>query len=232
MIGGIAANNASGMCCGTAQNSYQTVDSIRIVLADGTVLDTGDDHSRAAFQSTHGTMLDRLDELARRVKDDAPLAERIRNKFKIKNTTGYSLNAMVDYTDPFDIITHLMIGSEGTLAFISQIVYRTVAAPPFKATALMMFPQIDAACQTARRMQTLPVVAAELMDRASLQSVEGKAGMPAIIQGVSATTTALLVETQAADFATLSDNVRAIADALEKPMSLGTPMAAVPTNGS
>jgi D-lactate dehydrogenase len=223
MIGGIAANNASGMCCGTAQNSYQTVDSIRIVLADGTVLDTGDDHSRAAFQSTHGTMLDRLDELARRVKDDAPLAERIRNKFKIKNTTGYSLNAMVDYTDPFDIITHLMIGSEGTLAFISQIVYRTVAAPPFKATALMMFPQIDAACQTARRMQTLPVVAAELMDRASLQSVEGKAGMPAIIQGVSATTTALLVETQAADFATLSDNVRAIADALEKPMSLGTP---------
>ena len=62
MIGGIAANNASGMCCGTAQNSYQTVDSIRIVLADGTVLDTGDDHSRAAFQASHGPMLARLDE--------------------------------------------------------------------------------------------------------------------------------------------------------------------------
>ncbi len=222
MVGGIAANNASGMCCGTAQNSYQTVDSIRIVLADGTILDTGDSHSRKAFQTTHGHMLARLDELARRVKADTPLAERIRNKFKIKNTTGYSLNALVDYIDPFDIITHLMIGSEGTLAFISHIVYRTVTSPPFKATALMMFPQIEGACRTAHRMQALPVAAAELMDRASLGSVEGKAGMPAMIRGVSPTTTALLVETQAADFATLSSQVQAIADALEKRVSLRT----------
>jgi D-lactate dehydrogenase len=222
MIGGIAANNASGMCCGTAQNSYQTVDSIRIVLVDGTILDTGDTHSRAAFKATHGQILDRLDQLARRIKADSPLAERIGNKFKIKNTTGYSLNALVDFSDPFDIITHLMIGSEGTLAFISHIVYRTVASPPFKATALMMFPQIDGACQTAHRMQALPVAAAELMDRASLRSVEGKAGMPAMIRGVSPTTTALLVETQAADFATLSSNVQAIADALEKQVTLRT----------
>ena len=32
MIGGIAANNASGMCCGTAQNSYNTLAGLRIVL--------------------------------------------------------------------------------------------------------------------------------------------------------------------------------------------------------
>ena len=222
MIGGIAANNASGMCCGTAQNSYQTVDSIRIILADGTILDTGNARSRDAFKATHGPMLDRLGELARRVKADAPLAERIRNKFKIKNTTGYSLNALVDFSDPFDIITHLMIGSEGTLAFISQIVYRTVASPPFKASALMMFPQIEGACQTAHRMQALPVAAAELMDRASLSSVEEKAGMPSMIRGVSPTTTALLVETQAADFATLSTNIQTIADALEKRVTLRT----------
>ena len=222
MVGGIAANNASGMCCGTAQNSYQTVDSIRIVLADGTILDTGDSHSRKAFKTTHGPILARLDELARRVKADTPLAERIRNKFKIKNTTGYSLNALVDYIDPFDIITHLMIGSEGTLAFISHIVYRTVTSPAFKATALMMFPQIEGACRTAHRMQALPVAAAELMDRASLGSVENKAGMPAMIRGVSPTTTALLVETQAADFETLSTQVQAIADALEKRLTLRT----------
>jgi D-lactate dehydrogenase len=223
MIGGIAANNASGMCCGTDQNSYRTVDSIRVVLADGTVLDTGDARSREVFQSTHGPMLTRLDELARRVRADRPLANRIADKFKIKNTTGYSLNALVDYSDPFDIITHLMIGSEGTLAFISHVVYRTVDAPPFKATALMMFPRIEEACRTAHRMQALPVAAAELMDRAALRSVEGKAGMPAMIKGVSPTTSALLVETQAADFATLSDHVRAIADALETPLTLRTP---------
>ena len=216
MIGGIAANNASGMCCGTAQNSYRTVDSIRIVLADGTVLDTGDAASREAFQSSHGEMLDRLERLARAVQDDAPLAGRIRAKFKIKNTTGYSLNALVDYTDPFDIITHLMIGSEGTLGFISRIVYRTVEAPPFKATALMLFPDMDAACRAAAGMQALPVAAAEIMDRAALASVEAKPGMPAMLHGLAPAATALLVETQATAFDTLAHNVAAIADSLEQ----------------
>jgi D-lactate dehydrogenase len=189
-------------------------------MADGTILDTGDDRSRMTFQSTHGHLLSRLDEMARRVKADAPLAKRIGEKFKIKNTTGYSLNALIDYTDPFDIIAHLIIGSEGTLAFISHIVYRTVTSPPFKATALMMFPRINGACRTAERMQALPVAAAELMDRASLSSVENKAGMPDIIRGVSPTTTALLVETQATDFETLSSNVQAIADGLEAEMTV------------
>ncbi len=36
-IGGIAANNASGMCCGTAQNSYRTLAGMRVILADGTL---------------------------------------------------------------------------------------------------------------------------------------------------------------------------------------------------
>ena len=54
MIGGIAANNASGMCCGTAQNSYHTLAGMRIVLADGTVLDTRDAASRAAFLAQKG----------------------------------------------------------------------------------------------------------------------------------------------------------------------------------
>ncbi|MGL6012384.1 MAG: FAD-binding oxidoreductase, partial [Shewanella oncorhynchi] len=35
-IGGIVANNASGMCCGTAQNSYQTIASAKLLFADGT----------------------------------------------------------------------------------------------------------------------------------------------------------------------------------------------------
>jgi D-lactate dehydrogenase len=49
-IGGIAANNASGMCCGTRENSYHTLAGMRVVLADGTVLDTEDAASVAAFR--------------------------------------------------------------------------------------------------------------------------------------------------------------------------------------
>ena len=125
-IGGIAANNSSGMCCGTAQNSYRTLASLRVMFADGSVLDTGDTASRAAFQKSHGTLLQSLADLATAVQGDAALATRIRAKYKIKNTTGYSLNALVDYSDPVDILAHLMIGSEGTLGFIAEAVLDTV----------------------------------------------------------------------------------------------------------
>ena len=39
-IGGIIANNSSGMCCGTAKNSYTTLSSIEVIFADGSKLDT------------------------------------------------------------------------------------------------------------------------------------------------------------------------------------------------
>ena len=209
-IGGIAANNASGMCCGTAQNSYQTLKSMRVMLADGAVLDTGDPASRAAFRASHGALLDRLAELGQRTRADATLAERIRAKFKIKNTCGYSLNALVDYEDPFEILQHLMIGSEGTLGFIAEITYRTVEEHSHKATALMLFQDIKTACEAVAVLKGQPVAAVELMDRASLRSVENKAGMPLYFRDLPETAAALLVETRAMDSATLNAQVEAV----------------------
>jgi D-lactate dehydrogenase len=213
-IGGIAANNASGMCCGTAQNSYQTLNSMRVMLADGAVLDTGDAASRAAFRASHGALLDRLAELSQRTHTDATLAERIRNKFKIKNTCGYSLNALVDYQDPFEILQHLMIGSEGTLGFIAEITYRTVEEHSHKATALMIFPDIQIACEAVAALKSQPVAAVELMDRASIRSVENKAGMPDYFKTLPETAAALLVETRAMDAANLAAQVEVISAAL------------------
>ena len=117
MIGGITANNASGMCCGTAENSYKTVAGIRIILADGAVLDTSDESSKKDFRLSHSGLLSDISALAMSAKGNSVLAERIRRKYKMKNTTGYSLNALIDFSDPFDIIEHLMIGSEGTSGF-------------------------------------------------------------------------------------------------------------------
>ena len=110
MIGGIAANNASGMCCGTSGNSYKTVDSMRIIFADGSLLDTADGESKKQFRINHAQLLDDLEVMGAQIKKNRVLAARISAKFKMKNTTGYSLNALVDYTDPFDILEHLMIG--------------------------------------------------------------------------------------------------------------------------
>ncbi len=209
-IGGIAANNASGMCCGTAQNSYQTLKNMRVMLADGAVLDTGDPASRQAFSASHGPLLAQIAELGQRTRSDATLAERIRNKFKIKNTCGYSLNALVDYEDPFEILQHLMIGSEGTLGFIAEITYHTVEEHTHKATALMIFSDIRSACEAVAALKSQPVAAVELMDRASLRSVENKAGMPPFFKELPEMAAALLVETRATNPAALTTQVEAI----------------------
>ncbi len=214
MIGGIAANNASGMCCGTAQNSYRTLASMRIILRDGTILDTADEASRRNFLESHGVFAGRIADLARRVRARQPLAERIRAKYKMKNTTGYSLNALVDYEDPIEIIQHLMIGSEGTLGFIAEVTYQTVPELPHKATSLMLFPDIETACRAVPLLKRCPVDAVELMDRASLRSVENKPGMPSYLRDLDDRVAALLVETRSVNAESLHDAITTITSAI------------------
>ena len=87
----------------------------------------------------------------RAVRANEALAARIRHKFRLKNTTGYSINALVDFIDPIDILAHLMIGSEGTLGFISEITYRTVPDYADKASALILFDDLETACRAVTR---------------------------------------------------------------------------------
>ncbi|MBA4408925.1 MAG: FAD-binding and (Fe-S)-binding domain-containing protein [Bacteroidota bacterium] len=197
MIGGIAANNASGMCCGTAENSYKTLDTMRIILADGSALDTASEESKEQFRQTHTQLIQEIQEMVAEVKANEELSARIARKFKMKNTTGYSLNALVDFSDPFEVIQHLMIGSEGTLGFIAEITYKTVVEHPFRASSLMIFPDIEKACSAVSLLKSAPVAAVELMDRAGLRSVQNQDGMPAYLKTLSPTACAILVETRA-----------------------------------
>ena len=210
MIGGIAANNASGMCCGTAQNSYHTLAGLRVVLANGAVLDTRDPASRAAFVEREADLVRRLDELAKATRGNEALAARIRHKFRMKNTTGYGLNALVDFEDPVDVLAHLMIGSEGTLGFLSEITYETVPDYADKASALILFDDLETACRAVTLLKSTPVAAVELADRAALRSVEGKPGLPEEIATLGPDGAALLVETRAPEPAALAQQIRAI----------------------
>ncbi|WP_411382303.1 FAD-binding and (Fe-S)-binding domain-containing protein [Pseudomonas sp. MPB26] len=213
-IGGIVANNASGMCCGTAQNTYHTLAGIRLVLADGSRLDTEDANSVAAFREQHGPLLERLASLGRETRANAELAAKIRHKYRLKNTTGLSLNALVDFDEPLDILSHLLVGSEGTLGFISAVTYDTVVDHQNKASALIVFPDVETCCNAVTVLKTQPVSAVELLDRRSMRSVQDKPGMPAFVQQLSENACALLIESRAASPALLHEQLALIMGSL------------------
>ncbi|MDX1300824.1 FAD-binding and (Fe-S)-binding domain-containing protein [Photobacterium sp.] len=213
-IGGIAANNASGMCCGTAQNSYKTLAGMTVVLADGTVLDTLNPDSVSLFKQTHREMLFDLTTLAQACRDNTELADKIRHKYRLKNTTGYSLNSLTDFTDPIDILQHLFIGSEGTLGFIADITYNTVVDHAHKASGLFVFGDIERTCLAVSELGKTSAAAVELMDSRSLASVANEAGMPDFIARLgkegNSEAAALLIEIHADNAAGLLEQSNAI----------------------
>ena len=213
MVGGIVMNNASGMNCGTHANSDKMLISARIVLADGTILDTGDQLSREEFLSSHGNFIDKIVKLRERIENNKELSEFIRYKYSIKNVTGLNLLPFISFTDPFDIIAHSMVGSEGTLAFLSEVTMKTEYDYPFKASAMLYFDDLKEACRAVVAMKKLKdatgewiVKGAELLDSKSLASVNDTTGI-----GL----TAVLTETKANSNEALQENIKAIKELLQ-----------------
>ena len=172
MVGGIAANNASGMCCNVAQNSYHTMASMKFVLADGFRLDTALPEADDRLAQDRPTIYEGLLALRKEITSSPELSQRIKTKFSIKNTCGYSLNAFVDFERPVDILSHLLIGSEGTLGFISEITYNTVREYPAKATALVYFAHFVDAHRSVKPLADAGAAVLEIMDSAAMRSVE------------------------------------------------------------
>ncbi len=186
MVGGIVVNNASGMNCGVHANSDRMMVSARMILTDGTILDTGNERSREEFRKTHGEFLRKIEDLRDKVRADKELADRIRTKYSIKNVTGLNLRPLVAYDDPFDIMAHSLVGSEGTLAFLSQVTMRTLRDYPFKASAMVYFLTMKESCEAVVAMkklkageedlamsaENLVVKSAEMLDYMSLNSVD------------------------------------------------------------
>ena len=186
MVGGIVINNASGMNCGVHANSDRMMVSARIILTDGTVLDTGSEESKAAFRKSHPEFLKKIEDLRDKVRADKELAERIKTKYSIKNVTGLNLRPLIAYDDPFDIIAHSMVGSEGTLAFLSEVTMKTLHDYKYKASAMVYFLTMKESCEAVVAMkklkagdedlemsaENLMVKSAEMLDYMSLNSVD------------------------------------------------------------
>lgn len=211
MIGGIVMNNASGMSCGVHANSDRVIEAARIVLADGTVLDTSDPQSRIEFARSHKSLIDEISAIRDEIKADATLAKRIEYKYSIKNVTGLNLRPFIVFDDPIDIITHLLVGSEGTLAFLSSVTFLTSHLYPYSASAMLYFDSLAEACRAVVSMRKdAPLQSCELLDSKSLASVGDDTG-----QGL----TALLLETSADNRDDLDANIAKILEVL-KPFRL------------
>lgn len=191
MVGGIVMNNASGMNCGTHANSDKMLLTARIVFADGTILDTSGEQSKENFRKSKPGFIEKIEQLRDYVQADEPFLSRILHKYSIKNVTGLNILPLAIYRDPFDIITHLLVGSEGTLAFLSEFTMKTGKDYPFKASAMLYFNDIKEACRAVVAMKKGPVMGAELLDKKSLESVNDPTG-----RGLTAVLTETMADTK------------------------------------
>ena len=162
-VGGVVANNSGGMRCGVTHDSYSTVRSLTFVLPSGTTIDTAATGAAEKFAAAEPELAAGLAAIRDEIRADAEMSERIRRKFAIKNTTGYRLCAFLDAEEPLEIFRRLLVGSEGTLAFLAEAVFETVPLPARTTTAWIHFPDIDQAIAPVRDLVEAGATAVELM---------------------------------------------------------------------
>ncbi|MFE7402734.1 FAD-binding and (Fe-S)-binding domain-containing protein [Streptomyces sp. NPDC057557] len=225
-IGGVVANNASGMTAGTTRNSYRTVSSLTFVLPSGTVVDTADPAADEDLAHAEPRLCEGLLALKAEIEADAELTARIRAKYEIKNTNGYRLDAFLDGSTPVQILRGLMVGSEGTFGFISEVVFDTLPLDRRISTALLFFPSLTAAAAAVPRFNEAGAIAVELMDGNTLRASVSVQGVPADWAELPKETTALLVEFRAPDEAGQEVYERAAAAVVEG-LDLVAPVASV-----
>ena len=197
-VGGVVANNSGGMRCGVHADSYSTVSSITFVLANGAVVDTAAAGAAEAFAAAAPELAGGLIELRGELLADAQLCERIRRKFEIKNTTGYRLCALLDADEPLEIFRRLLIGSEGTLAFVAEAVFETLPLQPETALSLVHFRDIDAAAAVVPELVAAGASATELMVAPTLIAAAwNMPGTPEAWKELPPESAALLVEFRA-----------------------------------
>ena len=223
-VGGVIANNSSGMQCGTELNAYRTIESMVLVLPSGTVVDSAAPDARRLLAETEPTLHRGLAELRDRIRADPTGVATLERLFSLKNTMGYGLNAFLDHADPLDILVRLMVGSEGTLGFVASAVFRTVEVLPHVATGLMVFEDLVVASESVPAVLETGVATAELLDAASLRVAQLDPGCPDQIRRLDVRDhAALLVELQASGHDDLT-GMRTRAETALKALPLSTPV--------
>lgn len=172
-IGGAIANNASGEKSIKYGDMRKYVQSLRVVLANGEVIDTGrlskrELSKKLGLATFEGEIYRSVDSL---IEENHELIERLQNGLS-RNNAGYSLADVKLRDGSFDL-TPLFVGSQGTLGIVTEAVLRTEEHNP--QTTLMMatfdsLEQAHAAILELRQIGDMPS-ALELVDANLLQLV-------------------------------------------------------------
>lgn len=196
-MGGIVSNNASGMCCGTEENSFRTLIGLRLILASGHIVETHSSTSNEVLRMQRPDLYEGLLNLREKVRSSRSLCELIRRKSVMKNTMGYTLASFLEFDTPSDILAHLIVGSEGTLGFISQIFMHSVPLRPHRATSLMLFERVEDACSLSSELRNAGCSAIEFLDHNSMKAISHHQGLPDFLRTLKKDNAALLVQIQA-----------------------------------
>ena len=196
-IGGVIANNASGMSCGTEHNSYRMIDFLSFILASGNQFDTANSREDSRFAALEPSLYQALERYREQIRLSPALKAEVERQFSMKNTMGYGLNSFLDYDRPIDIFSHLLVGSEGTLGFVSEATFHTLPIRGDVATALWVFPSVVRAAEVIPALVDSGASAVELMDSTSLRVAQTFDTIPGSIAALHVTDhAALLVEYQ------------------------------------
>ncbi len=220
-IGGAISNNSSGMTCGTKYNSYATIQSAKIIFADGTELDTSKKDADSVFKKLKPEIYNLLLKEREWLFSNPALVKEVKRLFTLKNTMGYSLNAFIDYERPIDILLRLLVGAEGTLAFVGEATLSTLKTKALKSTSLLVYENLEQANSQLVKLLSYGPAAIELMDRTSLRALDQEGELPSEIRSrLGENTAVLLVEFEAEDSQELDLSVKGFSKVFKKSAAL------------
>lgn len=222
-LGGMVSTNAAGARTMRYGPARRWVEGLEIVTGDGEVGWLGRNVARSpgrqdATSSGRHVATDQgeLGAIRRFHADAAPLiraaSERIVARFPRtrKNTSGYALDRWLESGDDLD----LLIGAEGTLAFITTIQWRLDAIPAARAGLRIALRSLDDLEAAVQALEPLNPSAVELLDRTFLDLVRGEGKGESELEIPAETDASLLAEfereSDAAVRGVVGDAVRAL----------------------
>ena len=158
-IGGMAGNNSCGgrsLRYGTMRDNTRSLDA---ALADGSLLHFGEVHSGDLGADLFRAMLDLGTREAAEIAERFPKVQR--------RVGGYNLDALVPRNAPNNL-AHLLVGSEGTLAFTTQVELKLWPVIRNKVLGVCHFGSFYEAMNAAQHLVKLRPIAVELVDRTML----------------------------------------------------------------